>query len=50
MFPGARQYNIDVAIANPAAFTYRHKPAPNASGVLVPALPGLSTAFRPGPL
>ena len=40
-----RQYIVDVAVVNPAALTYRPKPAPNASGVLIP-LPGLSTAFQ----
>jgi len=39
-----RQY-IDVAITNPAAFTYRPKPVPNASGVLLPAPPGSSAAI-----
>ena len=38
-----RQY-IDVAITNPAAITYRPKPVPNASGVLLPAPPGSSAA------
>ena len=35
---------IDVAVANPAALTYRPKPAINASSVLIPALPGSSAA------
>ena len=39
-----RQY-IDVAITNPAAITYRPKPVPNASGVLLPAPPGSSAAI-----
>jgi hypothetical protein len=40
-----RQY-IDVAVTNPAAITYRPKPVPSASGVLLPALPGSSAAIE----
>jgi hypothetical protein len=40
-----RQY-IDVAVTNPAAITYRPKPVPNASGVLLPAPPGSSAAIE----
>ena len=40
-----RQY-IDVAVANPAALTYRPKPLPSASGLPIPVLPGSSNAFQ----
>jgi len=40
-----RQY-IDVAVTNPAAITYRPKPVPNASDVLLPAPPGSSAAIE----